>query len=77
MVNKLTWPGSERKPFLISLYYRGGWDQGECGPEAAGHGGGETAEGEGAGEPGGTAETVHSQEPDHRLRNTVTFVCVW
>lgn len=49
----------------LSSISRCGSDRGECRPEAAGHGGGEEAKGEGAGGPGGTAEAVHRQEPDH------------
>lgn len=57
----------------LSFVSRCGSDWGVCGPEAAGHGGGEEAKGSGAGGPGGAAEEVHVQEPDDWLRNTVSF----
>lgn len=47
--------------------------RGGCRSEAAGHGGGEAPQGQGAEEHGGAAKQAHSQKPDHRFRNTVSF----
>lgn len=63
-------------PLSPSFIPRHGSDWGKRGPEAAGHGGAEEAKGERAGERRGAAEAVHSQEPDHWLRITVSFACL-